>query len=280
MTERFLFMGGDKRISYAMQAISERYAADKTGTGGVYLEPVGRYDRIVLPFPFSRNGTDIFAPLSDKPVPLSAVPLYAAENAVVFSGGTNAALESICGENRLTLINYAADEALTLKNAALTAEAAAAILIGNTEYSLFGAEVLITGGGRIAECMARLLKAFGSGVTVCARNSAQLARAAVIGCKTEPLCRLGDILPRYDVVINTAPAALFTKEKYSQMKKGAVFTELATLPQEPFRADAESSGVKYIFAAGLPGKFSPKTAGLLIAETILSHNAACPPRMT
>lgn len=276
MTERFLFMGGDKRISHAMQVISEHYPADKIGAGGIYLEPVGRYERIVLPFPFSRNGTDITAPLSDKPLPLAAIPRYAAENAVIFSGGTNAALERLCRENGITLVNYAADEALTLKNAALTAEAAAAILIDNTEYSLFGAEVLITGGGRIAECMARLLAAFGSRVTVCARSTAQLARAELLGCRAENLSRLDDILPRCDIVINTAPADIFTKERYLGMKKGSVFAELATLPQEPYKTNAESCGVKYIFAAGLPGKYSPKTAGVLIAEFILSHEADRP----
>ena len=280
MTERFLFMGGDKRISYAMQVISDHYPADKIGAGGVYLEPVGRYDRIVLPFPFSRNGTDITAPLSDIPLPLTAVSLYAAEKAVIFSGGTNAALEHICREYGFTLINYAADEALTLKNAALTAEAAAAILIDNTDYSLYGADVLITGGGRIAECMARLLKAFGSNVTVCARNSARLARAELLGCRAEQLCILDDILPRYDAVINTAPADIFTKERYKKMKKGSVFAELATLPQEPYKTHAESCGVKYIYAAGLPGKYSPKTAGTLIAEFILSHEAECRPSIT
>lgn len=271
MTDRFLFMGGDKRISYAMRKISELFPADKLGAGGVYLEPVGRYSRIVLPFPFSRNGTDINAPLSEAPLPLSAITEYAAENAVVFSGGTNAALEQLCRENELTLVNYAGDEALTLKNAALTAEAAAAILINNTDGSLLGADVLVTGGGRVAECTARLLNAFGSNVTVCARNSAQLARAELLGCKAEKLSRIDSLLPRCDIVINTVPASLFTAEKFKEMKKDAVFEELASLPQEPYKSCAENCGVKYIYAAGLPGKFSPKTAGSLIADFILEY---------
>lgn len=271
MTDRFLFIGGDKRISYAMCKIAEQFPADKLGAGGVYLEPIGRYSRIVLPFPFSRNGTDINAPLSDTPLPLSAITERSAESAVVFSGGTNAALDKLCRENGLTLVNYAADEALTLKNAQLTAEAAAAILINNTEGSLLGADVLITGGGRVAQCTARLLKAFGSNVTVCARNSAQLARAELYGCAAESLRRTDSLLPRCDIVINTIPSGIFTAEKFKEMKSGAVFMELASLPQEPYKTCAEGCGIKYIHAAGLPGKFSPKTAGLLIADFILGY---------
>ena len=271
MTDRFLFIGGDKRISYAMRKIAEQFPADKLGAGGVYLEPIGRYSRIVLPFPFSRNGTDINAPLSDTPLPLSAITERSAESAVVFSGGTNAALDKLCRENGLTLVNYAADEALTLKNAQLTAEAAASILINNTEGSLLGADVLITGGGRVAQCTARLLKAFGSNVTVCARNSAQLARAELYGCAAESLRRTDSLLPRCDIVINTIPSGIFTAEKFKEMKSGAVFMELASLPQEPYKTCAEGCGIKYIHAAGLPGKFSPKTAGLLIADFILGY---------
>ena len=51
-----------------------------------------------------------------------------------------------------------------------TSEAALAILIENTEKTLFGSNILIIGYGRIAKILAEYLKALKANVTVCARK--------------------------------------------------------------------------------------------------------------
>ncbi len=270
MDNRFLFLGGDRRIIYTARRIAEHYDVSALGLTTEFSPPAGRYRYIVLPLP-ALKGEHINAPLSDESLPLSLVAEYSEDGAVVHTGGTPQPLRELCSQRGLTLCDYYADEALTLKNASLTAEGAVALLIQNTEYSLHGTPVLITGGGRISLMLARLLKCFGADVAVCARDPVQRMRASLEHCSTAEFTRLTALCRRASIVINTAPATLFSEEQFSVLQKGAVFMELASRSPEGEQILAAKYGVQHIMAGGLPGKLSPKTAGEAIAQTILTE---------
>lgn len=261
-----LFIGGDKRMNYAADLISAEHTVWRLGLGD-FPKPRGKYNMIVLPLPLTKNGREIFAPLSDTTPDFDMITQFADKNALILAGGECPALTDICNDNGYTLFNYFAEESLTLKNAALTAEAACALLSQSTDGSLLGSETLITGYGRIARYLARQLAAHGSLVTIAARRSEQRMQAELDGFSAVHTEKIGDAA-RFDFIANTVPSAVFTAEHFSAMKRGAVFTELATLPEQPSKPLADMYGIKYIFAPGLPGKYSPKAAGEAIAEVI------------
>lgn len=272
MDNRFLFLGGDRRIIYAAAAIAARRKVSALGLSDKFAAPDGKYGSIVLPLPFSREEGLINAPLSQSALPLSFIAEYAAQGGTVFSGGVSKELVQLCELHGLRLVDYYSQETLTLKNAALTAEAACALLIQDTEYSLSGADVVVTGGGRIALMLARLLRCFGAQVTVCARNAVQRAKAEIELHHTEDIAALPTLCAKADIVVNTVPAALFTQQDFRAMKAGAVFMELAGVKPSHESEYADRYGIRYIDAAGLPGKLSPKTAGEAIAQAILADN--------
>ena len=244
-----LFIGGDRRMICAAELISQSGGVCAVGLGGDFPEPENQsdgYERIVLPVPFSRDGENITAPLSERPLPLELLTDYAAAGARIFSGGTSTKLEALCETHGLQLVNYMAAEELTLKNALLTAEGAVSLLISGYDGALFDSTAVITGYGRIARYLARLLQAFRCRVTIAARSPLQREAALLDG-----LCTL-------------------TEECFSRMRSGAVYMELATRSEAPEKEWAEARGVKYIAAGGLPGKFSPRTAGEAIARAVIS----------
>lgn len=266
----YLFLGGDRRIIYAAQLISQCGKVRAAGLPGDFPPPEGRYSGLVLPLPFSRDGENISAPLADTTLPLGVIADYAERGGTVYSGGTSAALERLCGENGLRLVNYFANEELTLKNALLTAEGAVSLLISESDTALFNSAAVITGYGRIAYYLARLLREFRCRVTIAARNPVQRERAILDGFCTLPatLACLG--AESADFIVNTVPAELFDAECFGRMRKTALYMELATKPEQPEKSFAEAAGVKYIMAAGLPGRFSPRTAGEAIAQAIIT----------
>lgn len=262
---RILFIGGDKRMDYAAARLSAEYDVEQLGTGA---PPEGRFGAVVLPLPLTRNGKDILAPLSEKPLEFGIITQFADKSAVIFAGGECPALTELCTENGYTLVNYFAEEALTLKNAALTAEAACALLSQSTDGALLGSKTLITGYGRISRMLAYRLAANGSSVTIAARRAEQRTSAVLDGFSAVNTADIGSVVGDVDFIVNTVPNALFAEEHFSAMKDGAVFIELATLPDQPSKPLAESRGIQYIYAPGLPGKHSPRAAGEAIAETI------------
>lgn len=266
MNRRILIIGGDKRMLYARDILAERFCCDTLGLSEENRQPVGRYDCVILPFPACRDGATINAPLSEKPLSLSLVREYTAEGAAVLCGGIPAALYL---DDGVRLYDYSKDETLTLQNAMLTAEAAAALLSQSNDGAVFGSSVIITGYGRVARCTARVLSALGGKITVLARREEQRTLARLEHYEAVDFTEAGEHIPSADYIINTVPARVLSEQSLGRMKRGAVYMELATLDHEPQKSLCERCKAAYIHAAGLPGKYSPKTAGELIAKVVL-----------
>ncbi len=249
-------------MNYAAERLSAEYEVEQFGE-----KTQGRFSAVVLPLPLTRNGREILAPLSDSPLEFGIITRLADKNAMIFAGGECAVLTEMCAKSGYIFVNYFAEEALILKNA-LTAEAASALLSQSTDGALLGSSSLITGYGRIGRMLAYRLAANGSSVTIAARRAEQRTAAELDGFSSVNISDIGDALGNIDFIANTVPCALFNAEHFSAMKSSAVFIELATLPEQSSKPLAESHGIQYIYAPGLPGKHSPRAAGEAIAETI------------
>ena len=157
----------------------------------------------------------------------------------------------------LRLRDYYDDEAVLLRNAAITAEGAVALAMQRTDRTLLGSRVLILGGGRISQALAPRLRALVAEVTVYARGEAQRALAACRGCRT--LEKLPENPEGYHILFNTVPATLLPSAA-----EGALNIELASAPGG-FR---DAAGV--VTARGLPGKTAPRSAAEALLGPILA----------
>ena len=244
--ERFLFIGGDARMSYAAEYLNKELECTFT--------PEGLFDAAVLPLPIK---PDFDLTLLDGAVK---------RGGRIFAGGSFPELEEYCARHELTLHNYLAREELQVLNAVPTAEGAIEIMLRELDITLWGARVLITGFGRIGEVMTRMLTALGSKVTVCARRSEQLAKAEGMGCDTVTFSgELDTLLPQFDAIVNTVPAVVFDRQRLLLLKKGCLIVDLASKPGTESGVQTEA---KIIHALSLPGKTAPITAGKIIGKTI------------
>jgi len=251
-----LFLGGDARMSHTAAVLSKYHEVSFAGES---------FPAIVLPLPLTKNGSDIFSPTES--IPMETVARLAAPSALILAGGECPALTSLCAKRSLRLVNYFASETLTLRNAALTAEAAVSLLAQSSDGSLLGSRVLITGYGRISRELARRLVAFGADCTIAARRREACAEAQLHGLRAFSTEEIPTHVGDFDYIANTVPAPLFTERDFMGMRDGCVFMELASLPNTP----PPAPHVRYIHASGLPGRCSPKKAGEYIAEELLHY---------
>lgn len=255
-------IGGDKRMDYSAEFLSRNYEVERVIES---VLPSGISDVILLPLPLTKNGKDISGAV---PMPFEVIENYAADNkTLILAGGECPALTELCKKHGYFFENYFAKESLTLKNAALTAESAAAMLAQSTDGALLDSSVLIIGYGRIARYLAARLDAFGCTVTIAARREEQRTLAMLDGFNAVTIEQALNELKGYSYIANTAPVMLFDEEKFREIADG-VYIELASLPNSEKLAG--SCKAHYIFAGGLPGKYSPKAAGKYIAEETVS----------
>lgn len=164
--------------------------------------------------------------------------------------------------------NYMENENYVLKNAILTAEGAVTCLENETDYSLNNAKVLITGYGRIGKALHKILKAYGSKVTVCSRSSASKTEAQFNGAAHIDFSQLAD-KSDFDIVINTVPHIVFTKAELSALDRDAIILDLASFPGGIDTLVADSLKLKRLSGRAMPSKYTSKTAGICIGEAVL-----------
>ena len=172
---------------------------------------------------------------------------------------------------------YARREEYQIANARLTAEGAVALL--RPETGLSGAHILLLGYGRIARLLARELQKAGALVTAAARSGEQRAWAEAEGIEALPLDALSGALDRFDVIIGTIPVPVLTEPLLALVRKDALLLELASAPGGIDAAAAHERGLRYIRAPGLPAKYAPERAAVILRDAVYAAAAEPLPRL-
>ncbi len=221
-------------------------------------EALAGADFAVLPPVVSRDGENVYAPLSRGKIPFSGLCFG---DATVFTG-------VFCPKTDAKARCYAEREAFAVRNAVPTAEGALKIAMEQTCESICGMRTCVLGFGRIGAVLTKNLLALGACVDVFARRSEARALASSFGAQAYGFDSLPVKIGLYDCIFNTVPQRIAGEGVLSHIKAGVPFIELASAPGGADEALARTLGVKFVPAGGLPGKIMPKGAGKIIYETI------------
>ena len=172
---------------------------------------------------------------------------------------------------------YARREEYQIAIARLTAEGAIALL--RPETGLSGAHILLLGYGRIARLLARELQKAGALVTAAARSGEQRAWAEAEGIEALPLDALSGAHDGFEVFIGPIPAPELTEPLLALVRKDALLLELASAPGGIDAAAAHERGLRYIRAPGLPAKYAPERAAVILRDAVYAAAAEPLPRL-
>lgn len=278
--ETFAVIGGDLRSAYLAGSL----AADgcrviTSGFDGTELpscvtactnptQAITLADCVILPLPVSTDGINVNAPFSRVPIPLETVVQAVREDQLLLGGQIGEQLRRDLSLRGLTAADYFCREELAVLNAVPTAEGAIQLAMEELPITLAGSRCLITGYGRIGRVLARLLTAMDAKVTVAARRCSDRAWAQVHGCTAVELSALSN--GTYDVIFNTVPYKLFTREVLEQLDKSTLLIDLASRPGGVDFNAAAVLRLKTIWALSLPGRVAPKSAGAIIKQTVMN----------
>lgn len=236
------------------------------------FEEIKKADILLLPIPVVRTDGMLKLPLEHIRISLEEFCQNLQAKQILFGGNVSKELYEACDEKNVRIYDYMKLPGLAEKNAIATAEGtiAEAVLTGN--INLEDSHCVVTGYGRCAKVLADKLYRLGARVSVIARNPKQ--REAAIKKKifaadmngTE--CR--QALRRADYVFNTVPALVLDQEKLDCLKEEAVIIDIASYPGGVDFAYCMQKGITARLCLGLPGKYSPKTSGLILEEIIRS----------
>lgn len=286
MNKLFAMIGGDTRqIALAARlartgarvhyyGLPENVPNAQIQAFATWQEAIKGADVLLLPLPASPDGVHVNMPLApSEEAPVFANVLRELEKKIPVIGGKfTPAMRDFAEAQGRVLIDYCKYEQFQLANAIPTAEGAVSILMERIPRTINGLPIAITGFGRVAKALARLLVAMGAEVTVSARRESALAEATAMGCRTVKL--VGDaslitLTRDQAAVFNTVPHWIFTRAVLAELPRDTLLVDLASAPGGIDAEVARALGRSVIWALSLPGKYAPVTAGEIIADTVL-----------
>ena len=187
---------------------------------------------------------------------------------VLIAGGITPEVYSMANDEYIEIIDIMKREELAVLNTIATAEGTIQIAIENTNKILHGSEVLILGFGRIGKVLARKLAGLAAKVTCAARKDEDLAWIQAYGHGATNINSIGENLKQFDIIINTVPHMILTKERLENVKQECLLIDLASNPGGMDKKAIKDRNLKFVWALSLPGKVAPTTSAEFIKDTI------------
>ncbi len=282
MSNQFAVIGGDLRIielvkilakennivyTYGLEKAEQLKNLDNVIICEKLTQVVKEAEVVIGPIPFSSNGKEINTPFSD--VSISIRELMHTLNAKILIAGTiSPEVYDMANDEYIEIIDIMKREELAVLNTVSTAEGTIEIAISNTNKILHGSKVLILGFGRIGKVLARKMAGLSARVTCAARKDEDLAWIKAYGHDATNINTLGENLSDYDIIINTVPHLILTKERMEYVSEECLLIDLASNPGGIDKKAAKDRNLKLIWALALPGKVAPVTTAEFIKDTI------------
>lgn len=283
MNKKFAVIGGDLRIIKLVKMLAEEGNAVytfglekaeelKDNENIIFCEKLSRaipedVEVVIGPIPFSSNGVNINAPFSNNEISVRELIHYLNAK-ILIAGSISPDIYNLANDEYIEIIDIMKREELAVLNTISTAEGAIEIAIANTNKIIHGSNVLILGFGRIGKVLARKMAGLSAKVTCAARKDEDLAWIRAYGHNETNINNLGENLSKYDIIINTVPHLILTKERLEYVKEDVLLIDLASNPGGIDKKTVKERNLKLIWALALPGKVAPVTTAEFIKDTI------------
>ncbi len=258
--QKVTVIGGDSRLITVKERLENRgFTVDTIGLFEKDSGNISTSQIVILPVPTTRDGVNVFTPLTGKIIPLSFVEESLGVDTLVLCCNYNFKNHNFIDYNRL--------DSYALLNAVPTAEGAIKTAIEKTPFTLWNSKCLIIGFGRVGKVLADRLRGFGSNITVSARKPSDFALINALNMTSCDTRLLNEKPLNYDIIFNTVDFPVLND---NSLKNTSCKCIIDLSSKGGFNLEkAVSLGITAIKAPSLPALTAPKTAGEILAQTII-----------
>lgn len=275
--------GGDARHLEVIRRLTELDAAvsivgyDRldmpfSGVNKADLTPelLSAADALLLPAVGTEDDGSIPAVFTERDLKLTA-PLVASlpVTSKVYTGIAKPYLRELCKSQNRELVELFDRDDVAIYNSIPTAEGAVMMAIQHTDITIHDSTCMVLGLGRTGLTLARTLKGLGARIKAGVRREDAFARAFEMGFEPFYMPDLARQSGNIDLLFNTIPTMIVTAQVIAQLPLRACIIDLASKPGGTDFRFAEKRGIKALLAPGLPGIVAPKTAGRIIANSLI-----------
>lgn len=257
-------LAGDLRQHFIYEALK------KNNINVAYLYDFKKMDEYIIPIPFTKDKTTINAMLKRR-ISIEDFLISLPNGCTIYSGNIPQYFIDKANEKNISCVDILKDSNLAWENAYLTAEGLLSEIISSAPFSLKNSNVMIIGFGKCGSNIGNLLKPLCEKVFFYDHTDNNRSRLSSYGFKSIKYNEISDYIPKMNIVINTVPKNVLSEEHLSHASSTAIFYEIASYPFGFHKDVFDEHNLRLVTCPGLPGKYSPKSAGEIISESILRY---------
>ena len=189
----------------------------------------------------------------------------------VFGGAINQEWKSFLETYKIPFLDFMKLPEVVEGNGWITAEATIAEVLRESEYSIWGQKVLITGYGCCGEKIAKLFSKLGAQVIVAARRMEVRQQIVKDGFSAIEFEDMKKYLVDISTVINTVPSLVVTEDCIRRMPRGSLIVDIASNPGGTDFEAAKRYGITAKLALGLPGIYTTSSSAALLKNAISQY---------
>lgn len=191
-------------------------------------------------------------------------------NTKLLVGKTSEDLRMYCNDHHIETVSYIERTEFKIANAVPTAEGAIKLYMELSKQTVAHSRMLILGFGHCGKALALRLKAWGADVSVFARSYEDRIAGKSMGLDMREYKDLPKLARQKTCIFNTVPYKILDASILNSIPKTSIIIDLASLPGGTDFKLCEQLKLTAVHALSLPGKFFPKTAGNILADTIVN----------
>ncbi len=282
----YAVIGGDLRQVYLAEELAKIYPAVchyalcqpvSAAAGASSLEEACHSSAgIVCPIPFSKDGIFLNQNSTKENIPIDSILSLLYPGQRLYAGCIASAFQQKAQEKGIAAFDFMQDQRLSHFNTIATAEGILCEAIQACPKNLRQSRCAVLGYGKCGRTLTDLLKRIYCFVTVAAAPEEELAQAAVFADNVISLEQLTDAIFQYDVIINTIPAVILTKEILRQANPRSVILDIASYPGGVDFAAAREYSLTALSCPGLPGRYAPLSSAKAILASIQTFERSSP----
>lgn len=163
-------------------------------------------------------------------------------------------------------ISYCTDE-FVKENSVLTAQGTLAVTLENCKRNIGEMKIAVLGYGNCGKEICRVFKNICCNVSCFARRKE--VRKQICSDGFSLIEDINSNLCDYDIIINTVPCNIIPEVQLELLSENNMYIEIASAPYGFDKSKIDRYKFKFIPASGLPGKYTPISAGENIAKAVI-----------
>lgn len=278
-----LFLSGDKRQLEVIKNLNKKnIEIDLIGFETIDIDigkkrklselNISDYDLIFFPINGISNQFTIqnVAQTEEISLPINLL-IGSKETAKIFSGIRTPSLTNLLEHAKRKAVFLMEDKEVQQQNAIPTVEGIVGDLVSNIDTTIDGSNIFLIGYGNVGKVLAKYLKNMNSNLFVGIidqMDESSLKNNNLPYIYTNNQEHMLQILNWCDVIINTVPKQILTRDYLSHVRKESYLLDIASAPYGIDFKSAENFGLKSKILSGIPGKTAPITAGNILVKKI------------